>query len=161
MLSVYRDASNLTCRKSISFFLLLFGLMSCWSYSQLENCSLDIGGQDTEVLVGVFQLNDEQQAYLETWRGELSVKARTIEEDIQQLLATHPQSTEADLFNLSKKYAKLKDQLVAITVEYDQKMLGTFNPKQYQFYTELCKEALRRPLIPVPLEEEEDEEQPE
>ena len=139
-------------------FLLLCGLMNLNVFAQLDDCSLDIGGQDTEVLISVFQLNDEQQDYLETWRGELSVQVRALEDSIRQLLESHPQSTEADLQNLSAKYAQLKDQLVATTVEYDQKMLGTFNPKQYEFYTELCKEALRRPLAPMPLEEEEEEE---
>ena len=144
---------NLFC-----LLLVLFGSFNFNVYSQLEDCSLDIGGQDSEVLIGVFQLNEEQQSYLETWRGELSVRARAIEDQIRELLASHPQSTEADLFNLSKKYAKLKDQLVAITLEYDQRMLGIFNPKQYEFYIELCKEALRRPLIPIQPEEEEKEE---
>ena len=153
-----QEQSRFLWQKIFCIFLLLIGLINFNMYSQLEDCSLDIGGQETEVLIGVFQLNEEQQSYLETWRGELSVQARTIEDQISQLLASHPQSTEADLFNLSKKYAQLKDQLVAITLEYDQKMLGTFNPKQYEFYRELCKEALRRPLVPVPLEEEEEEE---
>ena len=138
--------------------LLLCGLSHSNIYAQLDNCTLDIGGQDTEVLISVFQLNDKQQEYLAAWRGELSVQVRTLEDSIAQLLETHPQSTEADLQNLSKKYAQLKDQLVALTVEYDQRMLGTFNQKQYEFYAELCKEALRRPLVPVPLEEEEEEE---
>ena len=154
----YWEQSRFLWQRSVCLPLFLFGLINFNIYSQLEDCSLDIGGQDTEVLIGVFQLNEEQQTYLETWRGELSVRARTIEDQIKQLLASHPQSTEADLLNLSKKYAQLKDQLVAITLEYDQKMLGTFNPKQYEFYRELCKEALRRPLVPVPLEEEEEEE---
>ena len=137
---------------------VLLGLLALQSYAQLDDCSLDIGGQDTDVLITVFQLNEKQQSYLNTWRGELSVQARTIEEDIRQLLESHPQSTEADLLNLSNKYAKLKDQLVGLSRNYDQKMLGTFNPRQYEFYIELCNEAMRRPLVPVPLEEEEEDE---
>ena len=143
---------------NVFFISVLFSLFGLPSQAQLDDCSLDIGGEDTDVLITVFQLNEKQQTYLDTWRGELSVQSKTIEEDISQLLETHPQSTEADLHNLSRKYAKLKDQLVAISRTYDQKMLGTFNPKQYEFYIELCNEALRRPLVPVPLEEEEEDE---
>lgn len=146
------------CRIYSCLILVLFGLLGLHGHAQLDDCSLDIGGQDTDVLITVFQLNEKQQTHLESWRGELSILVRTIEEDISQLLENHPQSTEADLFNLSEKYAKLKDQLVALSKEYDQKMLGTFNPKQYAFYSELCREALRRPLVPVPLEEEEEDE---
>ena len=152
-----KEVSKFLWRKIFCLFMFLLGLIHFNMYSQLDDCSLDIGGQDTEVLIGVFQLNEEQQSHLEIWRGELSVQARTIEDQIRQLLASHPQSTEADLLNLSKKYAQLKDQLMTITLEYDQKMLGTFNPKQYEFYRELCREALRRPLVPIPLEEQEEE----
>ena len=146
------------CRMKLCLISVLCGLLGLHGHAQLNDCSLDIGGQDADVLITVFQLNEKQQTHLESWRGELSVQLRTIEEDISQLLDNHPQSTEADLFNLSEKYAKLKDQLVALSIEYDQKMLGTFNPKQYAFYTELCKEALRRPLVPIPLVEEEEDE---
>ena len=158
MLSTNTKQARKLCKINLCLISVLFGLLGLQSHAQLDDCSLDIGGEDTDVLITVFQLNEEQQAYLNTWRGELSVQARTIEEDIQQLLDNHPQSTEADLQNLSRKYAKLKDQLVALSRNYDQKMLGTFNPKQYEFYIELCKEALRRPLVPVPLEEEEEDE---
>ena len=93
---------------------------------------------------------------MEAWRAELQLKSRLIEDDIEQLLATHPQSTEADLRNLAKKYAGLKDNLLTISAEYDQRLLGVFNEKQYKFYTELCREARRTPLNPIPREEKEE-----
>lgn len=136
---------------------VLYTLLICPSFSQVDDCSLDIAGKDTDVLIQVFQLNEEQQSKLETWSEELESQSREIEKDIDQLLENHPQSTEADLLNLSDKYAKLKDKLVFLNLQYDQKLLGIFNEKQYQFYTELCKEAFRRPLPPF-LEEDKGEE---
>ena len=127
------------------------------SFSQVDDCSLDIGGKDNEVLIQVFQLNEEQQSKLEVWTTELELQSKTLEDDIRKLLADHPQSTEADLMNLSQKYTKLKDELVFLSLQYDQKLLGIFNEKQYKFYTELCKEALRKPLIPIVEEEEKEE----
>ncbi len=126
-------------------------------YSQIDDCSLDVGGKNTEVLIQVFQLNDEQKSKLEIWIAELELQTKVIEDDISQLLEQHPQSTEADLLNLSGKYAELKDNLVLLSLQYDQKLLGIFNEKQYKFYTELCREAYRRPLIPLVEEEEKEE----
>ncbi len=127
-------------------------------FSQIDDCSLDVGGKNTEVLIQVFQLNEDHQSKLETWTAELELQSRVIEDEISQLLEHHPQSTEADLLNLSEKYAKLKDKLFLLSLQYDQKLLGVFNEKQYKFYTELCREAFRRPLIPLVEEEEKKEE---
>ncbi len=118
-------------------------------YSQETACTLDIGGKDGQLIVEIFQLNEQQQGQLEEWVSELHTQSETIEEKIQKLLDQHPQSTEADLLNLARKYAALKDELVTITLQYDQKLLGIFNEKQYAFYKELCTEAARRPLNPI------------
>ena len=126
-------------------------------YSQESYCALDIGSEDVEIIVQIFQLNEEQQSLLEQWRGELQLQTRVLQEEMNQLLASHPQSTETDLRNLAKKYAVLKNQLLQISSEYDQRLLGVFNDKQYEFYTELCREALRIPLNPIPREEEKEE----
>ncbi len=125
--------------------------------AQESFCALDIGGEDVEILIQIFQLNEEQQSLLETWRAELQVQTRVLEEEMKQLLATHPQSTEADLRNLARKYGLLKNQLLQLSAEYDQRLLGVFNEKQYKFYTELCREVMRIPLNPIPREEEEKE----
>ena len=135
---------------------LIFSLFSCHISAQTDYCALDIGGDDAETIIQIFQLNEEQQLLMEEWRGELQLKSRLIEDDIEQLLATHPQSTEADLQNLAKKYAGLKDKLLMVSAEYDQRLLGVFNEKQYKFYAELCREAMRTPLNPIPREEKEE-----
>lgn len=137
-------------------FLLL--LLATWTTrAQTNQCTLDIGGQEPQTLIGVFQLNEDQQDRLEEWRAELIVQRRAIEDDIRQLLDTHPQSSEDDLVNMANKYAVLQDQLLDLIIEYDQKLLGTLNEKQYAFYVELCEEALRRPLVPVAVVRENEE----
>ncbi len=147
---------NLFSRVALNFFLLFFMLHYTMT-AQIPDCSLDIGGKDTEVIIKVFQLNEKQQSLLDGWKSELNLQVRVIEDNIDQLLDQHPQSTEADLMNLAKKYTRLKDSLVQISNQYDQMLLGVFNEKQYEFYTELCREAIRRPLTPVATEQEEEE----
>lgn len=127
------------------------------AHSQEDFCALDIGGEDVETIISIFQLNDEQQSLLTGWRGELQLQTRSIEEEMKKLLAEHPQSTEADLRNLARKYGAMKNKLVQLSAEYDQRLLGVFNDKQYDFYVELCREALRTPLNPIPREEEKED----
>ena len=137
-------------RNFCSAIIVLFSLLFCVrSYSQVSDCTLDIGGKDSRLIIEIFQLNEEQQGLLEEWTAELRTRSEAIEEKIQKLLDHHPQSTEADLLNLAKKYAAHKDELMALSLKYDQKLLGVFNEKQYEFYKELCEEAVRRPLNPI------------
>ena len=143
--------------RSILLLSTLFFYVHCQVFSQENYCALDIGGEDVETLIAIFQLNDEQQSLLEKWRGELLVQSRLIQDEIDQLLADHPQSTEADLRNLAKKYGNLKNKLIRVSAEYDQRLLGVFNDKQYDFYVELCREALRSPLNPIPKEEDKED----
>lgn len=137
------------CNFIISFACLV-------AFSQHDDCSLDIGNEDSETIKKIFQLNDDQSAKMDNWIGELQVKNREIEDQITVLFNSHPQSTEADLHNLAKKYAKLSNELVLVALDYDQKMLGLFNEKQYEFYAKLCKEAHRKPLRPNKPEEEQE-----
>ncbi|QLG46278.1 hypothetical protein [Costertonia aggregata] len=111
-----------------------------------QDCTLSIGGKDKDIIVQVFQLNEEQITQLETWQAELAIKNKLIEEQLQLLLDEHPQSTQEDLTNLAKKYKTKEQELVRISVGYDKKLLGIFNERQYQRYIELCEEALRKPL---------------
>ena len=149
-------SGNLTGLLSGILITLLFSTHARLS-AQESFCALDIGGEDVEIIIQIFQLNEEQQSLLESWRAELQLQTRVLEDEMKQLLATHPQSTEADLQNLARKYGLLKNQLLQISSEYDQRLLGVFNEKQYKFYTELCREAMRTPLNPIPREEEEKE----
>ena len=142
--------------RNLFSMLMPFILANHCLYSQLDDCSLDIGGKDIEVIITIFQLNEDQQDNLEKWIAEMNLETKTIEDDMRKLLDDHPQSTEADLHNLAKKYLELKDKLVLVSKIYDQKLLGTFNEKQYAYYTKLCKEALRKPLLPDRPEQEDE-----
>lgn len=142
--------NRMLCGKCSCSFLAGFTVwfFSQGLYAQIDDCTLAIGGNDKDVIVQIFQLNEDQQAQLDIWIVEHSTEAKALEDDMSQLLEDHPQSTEADLINLSKKYSKLKDQLVEVSRRYDRKLLGLFNEKQYAYYIKLCKEALRKPLVP-------------
>lgn len=135
---------------------LIFLSVSHWIYPQVDDCTLDIAGKDTSVIIDIFQLNDDQQLRLENWVGELELVRRPIEEELRLLLKEHPQSTEADLHNLAKKYSSLNKNLIELSKEYDRKLLGIFNEKQFEYYVSLCNEAARKPLNPVITEEEEE-----
>ena len=137
-------------KKLRSFYL--FGatlLIGFAAKAQLPDCTLSIGGKDTEVLTRVFQLNDEQIKTMELWIGELQTQSKLAEDQIKELFDNHPQSTHEELETLSKKYKVIKDQMVANSKRYDKKLLALFNPKQYQRYVELCDEAIRSPLSPA------------
>ncbi len=137
------------CNSILSFFCFV-------AFGQADDCALGVGNKDTETIKAIFQLSEEQIEKMDTWIVELQSQSREIEDQMGLLLDSHPQSTEADLINLANKYSRYKDELVQISVEYDQKLLGVFNDKQYAYYVSLCKEAKRKPLIPAPEEEEEE-----
>lgn len=122
-------------------------IFSVGSMAQSEDCTLGIGGKDTDVIVQVFQLNAEQKIQMETWATEFTIQTGEIETQIQQLFDTHPQKSQEDLERLSEKYKVLKDELVASSREFDKKLIGLFNPKQYERYMSLCNEAGRRPML--------------
>lgn len=136
---------------------ILFLSISTWLYAQVDDCTLDIAGQDTGIIVDIFQMNDDQKASLEAWIAELELARRPLEEEMRRLLSEHPQSTEADLQNLGKKYSSLNKKLLGLSVQYDRMLLGIFNDKQYAYYVSLCEEAARKPLSPVIVVEEEEE----
>lgn len=134
----------------ILFCVLLIASFGCFNVqAQLPDCTLGLGGKDTEVLSQVFQLNDEQLNSMAHLIGELQSRNKVMEDQIKELLNNHPQSTEEELITLAEKYKVLKDQMVALSNTYDRKLLGLFNEKQYQRYVSLCKEAFRRPLVPL------------
>ena len=129
-------------------FYLLFMLVISWQYAQgqIRDCLLNIGGMDQTTIVQVFQLNDVQRDKLEVWSGELAIATAEKEASINELFDTHPQKTDKDLVSLAAKYAELKEDLVGITRQYDQKLLSLFNERQYERYSMLCSEAGRRPI---------------
>lgn len=126
-----------------SFFLFFI----CFtSFGQAEDCTLGIGGKDTETIIKVFQLDDEQLVKMEAWIQELKKANEVIEEQIDVLLEKHPQSNEEELQVLAEKFKPLRAQIIANSKIYDQKLVGILNEKQYQRYISLCTEAIRRPL---------------
>ncbi|MBT8283443.1 MAG: hypothetical protein KJO86_06865 [Muriicola sp.] len=132
------------------FSSLIFIAMGCLVQAQESDCMLGLGGSNTETIVQVFQLNEEQIGQLKEWQAELSMTNKVYQEDIRILFDTHPQSTTKELEELANKYRVLKDQILENARAYDIKMLKLFNPKQYERYIELCASARRIPYKVVP-----------
>lgn len=124
--------------------LLLFIFLT--SMGQTADCTLGIGGKDTETIIKVFQLSDEQLVQMEGWIQELNKSNELIEEEIDVLLDKHPQSNEAELQTLAEKFKPLRAQIIANSKICDQKLVGILNENQYHRYIDLCTEAMRRPL---------------
>ncbi len=139
-----------------TFYLLTLLLICAISTTraQMENCTLGVGGKDTQLITDVFQLNDAQLHQMELWIGELGMESKLIEDEIKELFDNHPQSTQEEMLTLAQKYKVLKDRLTHLSLNYDSRVLGLFNEKQYQRYVELCAEALRKPLTPILSSEE-------
>lgn len=117
-----------------------------------QNCTLDIGGKNIDLIVKIFQLNEVQVETMEKLRAELEITAKTVEDDIQKLFDQHPQSTPEELTTLAGKYKVLQQKLVNASFESDTKLLATFNERQYERYLILCDEALRDPIRIVPVQ---------
>lgn len=115
-----------------------------------QTCTLDIGGKNAETMVAVFQLNEAQRARLKILQEELAVETKSLESQIEKLLADHPQSTEEELIKLADKYKVLQQKIVTASYESDKKLLSEFNAKQYDRYLQLCKAAIRMPIAIVP-----------
>ena len=117
-------------------------------YGQLQDCTLGLGNKDTEVIFQVFKLNDEQRALAEALAAEYKTNSRLIQDQVDHLFESHPQRTQEDLQRMAKKFDSLKIQLTSMSRNYDQKLVGLFDQKQYEVYLQLCKEVMRRPLAP-------------
>ncbi len=130
----------------ICLFFLMFSFLG-----RAQDCTLNAGGDNTAVLIKVFQLNDKQTKQLEIWKAEFAIEAKVIEDDIKQLFNTHPQSTAKELSELADKYKALQQKMIKASKALDKKLLGTFYEKQYERYLSLCNEVLRRPIRVVPL----------
>lgn len=124
---------------------LFFGGLAMSLSGQTNECMLGLGGKDTETIIQVFQLNEEQVRKMEEFRAELSVANKAYKEEIQQLFDTHPQSKMEELEALATKYKALKDRVLENARQYDIRMLQLFNSRQYDRYLELCAAARRVP----------------
>lgn len=116
-----------------------------------QNCTLDIGGNNTEVVVGIFQLNETQTATMERLAAALEIENKSVEDDIKKLLNEHPQSTTEDLMTLGSKYKKLQQKIVDASLAKEIELISLFNEKQYERYLILCNEAFRDPIRIVPV----------
>ncbi|WP_276167650.1 hypothetical protein [Zobellia alginiliquefaciens] len=134
-------------------FRKMYGFIVClmfFSVGNAQNCTLDIGGKNSDTIKTIFQLNEEQIGIMEALQGELAVTTKSLEEQIEKLLAQHPQSTEEDLIKLAEKYRALQQELVRAAYDSDKQLLSVFNMKQYERYLQLCNEAIRIPIKVVP-----------
>ncbi len=132
--------------RNFGIFLWTF-IFSVGCMAQSEDCTLGIGGKDSNVIIQVFQLSAEQKVQMEAWAAEFKIQTGEIKAQIQQLFDTHPQKSQEDLEKLSQKYKVLKDKLVESSRGFDKKLISLFNPRQYERYISLCNEAGRRPML--------------
>jgi len=128
------------------FILLLFSLSGI-----AQDCTLDVGGKNTETLIKVFQMNEAQISKMEALRAELEIETKIIEDEIQKLFDNHPQSSTEELTTLSNKYKVFQEKIVQAAKATDKMLLSSFNEKQYDRYLELCYEAIRKPIKVVPV----------
>ena len=117
------------------------------STGQTTDCTLGIGGKDTDTVIKVFQLSEEQLVQMEGWIQELKKSNEKIEEKIDDLLDEHPQSNEEELQILAAKFKVLRNEIIDNSKRCDEKLVGILNENQYKRYIALCNEAVRRPLI--------------
>ena len=116
-----------------------------------QDCTLGAGGGNTDVMVSVFQLNANQTAKLEALKVVYGVKEKALQKEIESLLEKHPQSTPEELTRLGGKYAVLQEHLVTLSKATDKELLQVFNERQYKRYLELCREAVRKPIVVKPV----------
>ncbi len=130
----------------------IFLLLAFWGFTTsvfAQECTLGIGGKDTDLIIQVFMLSAEQQQKLHGWADALEAENSPLEAQARVLLDTHPQGSPEDLAALGHKYEEIKEAMLANARKYDRLLLGTFNPGQYQRYSDLCGEVNRRPMTPL------------
>lgn len=146
----HRCPVKITSKMIRNSCLMFFALSVTMAHAQVKDCTLGIGGKDADVIIRVFQLNDEQQQKMQLWEGELAQYHKIMGDSIRTLFDTHPQKTMEDLQALANKYRAFRDKIETTSSLYDQKLLATFNQRQYEKYAALCREALRMPMPAYP-----------
>lgn len=132
--------------KSILLFLASFVLTGL--NAQQAPCLLGTG-EDTETIIQVFQLNEQQQAQLQEWSLELQIRQEDIAERAGGLIEAENGSGTTGLDSLATKYNDLKKELLSMQADFDTRVLALFNERQYQRYVQLCEEVNRAPLAPA------------
>src|SRR5690606_21055605 len=134
-----------------SIFLLFGTLMVCFM-ANAQDCTLAIGGKDTDVIIQVFQMNNEQIAKREAWKVELEKETDAAQQQANQLLESQPQTTPEELEKIAVEYKKIQNRVAEISKSYDRKLLAIFNEKQYRRYVGLCREIFLKPLVVTPVQ---------
>lgn len=136
------------CKKVFSTLILIVGFVI--SVQAQRECSLGIGATESDTIIQIFQLKEEQITNLEEFKAALEIETRLLDEERKNLFENHPQSTPEDLTALGAKYKVLEERMKQVFKKYDLKLLALFNEKQYQRYVTLCQEVSRQPLVVVP-----------
>ncbi|RDY60957.1 hypothetical protein DX873_01910 [Flagellimonas nanhaiensis] len=111
-----------------------------------EDCQLGVGGQDDQVIMEVFQLNDNQKDKLKSWSAELKVRNDILKDRAKHLLKRHEGSSPEVLMTFSKQYKDILDSMKQNALMMDRRLLSTLNAKQYNLYLELCSQLTLRPM---------------
>tara|TARA_R110000868_G_scaffold5395_5_gene32806 strand:- start:5155 stop:5604 length:450 start_codon:yes stop_codon:yes gene_type:complete len=123
---------------------IVFGLMTITISAQA--CIINVGSENSKDIIEIFQLKEDQLKALEVFKSDLNVEINDLENQVAELLKTHPQSNPNELLVLAKKHRDLEDKMFAATIKYDQKLISLFNEKQYERYVLLCNTANRTPI---------------
>ncbi|EAR00200.1 hypothetical protein [Maribacter sp. HTCC2170] len=134
----------------LSYILILFLLFLFGNVAAQEDCVLGVGITKDETIVDVFQLNTIQAEQLINFSAELKYRNELLNNQAENILKRHPQSSAAELMVLAEKYNVIRDSMELVQRMIDIKTLKLFNEKQYQRYLELCNEAFRQPFRVVP-----------
>jgi Skp family chaperone for outer membrane proteins len=132
-------------------FYVFLGYVIFSAGLQAQDCTLDIGGDNTDMMIEVFQLSGKQIKTMENLKSDLEIQTKSLKEDIQKLFNDHPQSSTEELQVLADKYRVLEQKIMDASWECDKKLLTTFNEKQYRRYLDLCHEAFRKPIKIIPV----------
>jgi len=114
------------------------------------DCVLGVGVTNDSIISEIFQLNEMQHEKLISFSAELKYRNDVINNELQNVKERHPQSSVTELRQLANKYKTVMDSLSKVQAMIDKKMLTLFNPKQYELYQSLCKEAYRSPYVIIP-----------
>ena len=116
-----------------------------------EDCILGVGITKDEIIIDVFQLNEEQAEQMINFSAELKYRNELLNDQAENILKRHPQSSAAELMVLAEKYNVIRDSMARVQRMIDIKTLKLFNKNQYLRYLELCSEAFRQPFRVIPV----------
>ena len=90
------------CKKVFSTLIFIVGFVI--SVQAQQECSLAIGATESDTIIQIFQLKEEQITNLEEFKAALEIETRLLDEERKNLFENHPQSTPEDLTALGAKY---------------------------------------------------------